>query len=115
MAEDITGTTARFPVYGCGRKTPLPVSTVSYLPGAGPNGCNDLSKLPPVTWNGTGVLTAVEKTISLFPMAPCFTLPIQEAEIHLTSSELNFDSNILVDVAGNNTNNWGIPGPMAVI
>lgn len=109
VAEDITGTATGSQSMVVEGKNSITIEHCD-LTGAGPNGVMIYQSTSGDAELGTGVLTAADSAISTISDGPMFYITNTEAEIHLTNVELNFDSNILVDVAGNNTNNWGIPG-----
>jgi hypothetical protein len=80
------------------------------LTGAGLNGIMLYQSTSGDADEGTAVLTAEDCSLTTTSDGPMFYITNTQAEIDLSNTVLNFGSGILVNCAGNNTNNWGTEG-----
>ena len=79
------------------------------LTGAGSNGIMLYQSTSGDAAEGTARFIATGCTLTTTSTGPMFYITNTEAEATLTNSTLNFTGGILVNVAGNDTNNWGTP------
>ena len=84
--------------------------TDSDLTGAGLNGVMLYQSTSGDAGEGTSVLTSTDSELSTTGSGPMFYVTNTDAKINLVNTALNFSSGILIKAAGNNTNNWGVPG-----
>lgn len=84
--------------------------TDSDLTGAGKNGVMLYQSTSGDAAVGTSVLNVTDSTIKTTSTGAMFYITNTDAQIILKNSELDFSSGILVEAAGNSTNNWGTPG-----
>ncbi|MBQ5316827.1 MAG: hypothetical protein J6I96_04665 [Oscillospiraceae bacterium] len=82
----------------------------SSLTGAGKNGVMLYQSTSGDAEEGTAVFTAKNSTLRTTSTGPMFYITNTDAVIDLTNTKLVFGSGILIDAAGNSTNNWGTPG-----
>ena len=80
------------------------------LIGAGKNGIMLYQSTSGDAEVGTAVLTANNSTLKTTSAGPMFYITNTDAVINLTGNKLIFTSGVLLDAAGNSTNNWGTPG-----
>ncbi len=80
------------------------------LTGAGNNGIMLYQSTSGDAEVGTAVLTSKSSTLKTTSKGPMFYITNTDAVINLQNNKLSFSSGILLDAAGNNTNNWGVPG-----
>lgn len=82
----------------------------SNLTGAGKNGIMIYQSTSGDAAVGVGKLTSKNSTITSNSTGEMFYITNTDAEVDLTNTTLNFSSGILLNAAGNSTNNWGTPG-----
>ena len=80
------------------------------LTGAGENGVMLYQSTSGDAEEGTAVFTAKNSTLSTTSSGPMFYITNTTAEAYLENTALHFESGILINAAGNSTNNWGTPG-----
>lgn len=80
------------------------------LTGAGKNGVMLYQSTSGDAEVGTAVFTSSDSTIKTTSTGPMFYITNTTAEINLTNTKLVYSSGILLNAAGNNTNNWGKVG-----
>lgn len=80
------------------------------LAGTGKNGIMIYQSTSGDAAVGVGKLTSTDSTITSTSTGEMFYVTNTDAEINLTNTTLNYTSNILLNAAGNSTNNWGTPG-----
>ena len=59
---------------------------------------------------GTSVLNVTNSVLTSDSTGPMFYVTNTTTEVNLTNSTLSFQSEILINAAGNETNHWGTPG-----
>ena len=82
----------------------------STLNGAGKNGVMLYQSTSEDAEEGTSVLTVTDSTLGTKSSGAMFYVTNTDAAVQLTNSRLNFPSGVLIEAAGNDTNNWGTPG-----
>ncbi len=80
------------------------------LEGAGPNGLMLYQSASGDARDGTAILRATDSKLSTISGGPMIYITNTNSEITLTDTELSFPGDILLNAAGNETNNWGVPG-----
>lgn len=80
------------------------------LTGAGLNGIMLYQSTSGDAAEGTANFTATDCTLTTTSSGPMFYVTNTDAEATLENTTLNFSGGILVNAAGNDTNNWGTPG-----
>ncbi|MCM1060794.1 MAG: hypothetical protein NC452_10935 [Eubacterium sp.] len=78
--------------------------------GAGKNGVMLYQSTSGDAAVGTAVFTSKNSTLKTTSSGPMFYITNTDAVINLNSTKLVFTSGVLLDAAGNNTNNWGKVG-----
>lgn len=84
--------------------------TNSDLTGAGENGIMLYQSTSGDAAEGTARFDAKDSKITATSDGPMIYVTNTEAEATFENTELVFESGILADIAGNETNNWGTPG-----
>ncbi|HWT75393.1 MAG TPA: hypothetical protein VN258_11855 [Mobilitalea sp.] len=82
----------------------------SNITGAGLNGVMLYQSTSGDAAEGACKFTVNDSTITTTSTGEMFYITNTSADIYLTNSTLNFTSGILLNAAGNSTNNWGTPG-----
>ena len=80
------------------------------LTGAGENGIMLYQSTSGDAAEGTASLSATDSALSSTSDGPFFYITNTQAEATLQNTTLTYSSGILVNAAGNDTNNWGTPG-----
>lgn len=80
------------------------------LTGVGKNGIMIYQSTSGDAAVGVGKLSSTDSTLTSTSTGEMFYITNTDAEIDLTNTTLNFTSGILLNAAGNSTNNWGTPG-----
>lgn len=80
------------------------------LTGAGENGIMLYQSTSGDASEGTAEFSAVNSELATTSEGPMFYITNTKAEATLENTVLTFDSGILINAAGNNTNNWGQEG-----
>ncbi|MCB6203598.1 hypothetical protein [Extibacter muris] len=80
------------------------------LTGAGENGVMLYQSTSGDAAEGTAKFSASDSKLSFTSSGPMFYITNTDAEATLENTELAYNSDILVRVSGNNTNNWGKEG-----
>ena len=84
--------------------------TNSTLQGAGKNGVMLYQSTSGDADEGTCELTVKKSTLSTTSSGPMFYITNTSAILNLERTKLKYNSGILINAAGNSTNNWGTPG-----
>lgn len=108
-ATDVTGNAAGSQTLVVEGKNSVTLNNCD-LTGAGENGLMLYQSTSGDAGEGTAVLTSTGSTLTTTSDGPMFYITNTDAEAHLTNTELEFSSGILVKASGNNTNNWGTEG-----
>lgn len=80
------------------------------LKGAGPNGLMLYQSTSGDAEEGTAVLSVTDSKLTTASSGPMIYVTNTDAEVTLTDTTLSFPGKILIQAAGNETNDWGIPG-----
>lgn len=80
------------------------------LEGAGPDGLMLYQSTSGDARDGTAILRATDSKLTTASSGPMIYVTNTDSEITLTATELSFPGDILLNAAGNETNNWGVPG-----
>ncbi len=108
-AENVTGMATGSQSMVVEGKNSITVRNCDFT-GAGLNGVMIYQSTSGDAGVGAGILNATDSTIATTSDGPMFYITNTEAAINLTNVNLAFPSDILVNVSGNETNNWGTPG-----
>lgn len=80
------------------------------LQGAGPNGLMLYQSTSGDAQEGTAVLQATDSRLTTTSSGPMLYVTNTDAEVTLTDTALSFPGETLIQAAGNETDNWGVPG-----
>lgn len=80
------------------------------LKGSGDNGLMLYQSTSGDAQTGTAVLSATDSRLTTTSKGPMIYVTNTDAQITLTNTRLKFPGATLITAAGNETNNWGIPG-----
>ena len=108
-ASNITGTATGSQAAVVEGKNSITLNSCD-LTGAGENGIMLYQSTSGDAAEGTASLHASDSVISSTSEGPFFYITNTQAEATLQNTTLNYSSGILVNAAGNDTNNWGTPG-----
>lgn len=108
-ATDVTGTATGSQTLVVEGKNSITLENCD-LTGAGENGLMLYQSTSGDAGEGTAVLTVRDSTLTTTSGGPMFYITNTDAEADFTNTALNYESGTLVQVSGNNTNNWGKEG-----
>lgn len=108
-ATNVTGTAARSQCAVVEGKNSITLRDCD-LTGAGKNGIMLYQSTSGDAGKGTALLTATDSTLTTTSQGAMFYITNTDAKINLKNTTLSFPSGILVEAAGNNTDNWGKEG-----
>ncbi|MCH1982832.1 hypothetical protein MCG98_09670 [Ruminococcus sp. OA3] len=108
-AENITGKAAGAQTMVIEGKNSITITGCD-LSGAGENGVMLYQSTSGDAAEGTGVLTVKDSSLTTSSDGPMFYVTNTEAQVDLNNVSLNYSSGVLINVSGNETNNWGTPG-----
>lgn len=80
------------------------------LEGAGPDGLMLYQSTSGDARDGTAILRATDSKLATTSGGPMIYVTNTDSEITLTNTRLSFPGDVLLNAAGNETNNWGVPG-----
>lgn len=80
------------------------------LKGAGPNGLMLYQSTSGDAQDGTAVFRAADSRLSTTSTGPMIYVTNTDADVTLDNTTLSFPGDILIQAAGNETDNWGVPG-----
>ena len=106
---DVTGNASGSQTFVVEGKNSVTLNSCN-LTGAGENGLMLYQSTSGDAGEGTAVLNCADSTLTTSSEGPMFYITNTDAEATLTNTTLNFGSGILMEAAGNDTNEWGPPG-----
>lgn len=80
------------------------------LKGGGDNGLMLYQSTSGDAQTGTAVLSATDSRLTTTSSGPMIYVTNTDAQVTLTNTRLKFPGSTLITAAGNETNNWGVPG-----
>ncbi len=80
------------------------------LSGAGPNGLMLYQSTSGDAQEGTAIFHATDSKLTTTSSGPMIYVTNTDAEVTLDNTTLSFPGDTLIQAAGNETNNWGVPG-----
>ena len=108
-AEKVTGTATGAQAAVIEGKNSITLKE-SDLAGSGKNGVMLYQSTSGDAAEGKSVLNVTDSVLTSDSTGPMFYVTNTTAEVNLTNSTLSFQSEILINAAGNETNHWGTPG-----
>ncbi len=80
------------------------------LDGAGPNGLMLYQSASGDAIDGAAIFRASDSKLTTTSSGPMIYITNTDSEITLTATKLSFPGSVLLEAAGNEINNWGVPG-----